>query len=343
MANFPDPRFYDTAAAISAADVAAMIAGTLSGDKGAMIARVSNVENAGCDSLIFVSRRSFLQDSLQSRAGVLLIADKFRDEVGEGSERTIIFCKSPRAGFARLASHLHSSRFEQQPPDSGIDPSVKIGEGCRISTGAIIAKNAIIGDGCVVGPFAVIGHGVELGAGCHIGSGAIISHALLGRNCHIRAGVVIGDSGFGFVPTEKGMQYVPQLGRVILGNEVDIGANSAVDRGALGDTRIGEGTKIDNLVQIAHNVSIGKNCAIAALCGISGSARIGDNVLFGGQAGVADHAGVGDNSIISGRAAVLGSLPGNGEFGGVPAKPLREWVREVVAIKKLAKENRQKK
>ncbi len=344
MAHFPDPRFYDTAAAISSADVAAMVGGTFSSnEQGPLIARVSNIENAGDDSLVFVSRRSFLTDSLKSQAGALLIADKFRDEIGEPDDKRIIFCASPRAGFATLAGHLHLSRFEQHPPDGGIDPSAEIGERCHISSGASIGANAVIGNDCVIGPFAVIGQGVELGDGCHIGSGAIISHAILGRQCRIRAGVVIGDSGFGFVPTEKGMQYVPQLGRVIIGDEVDIGANSAVDRGALGDTRIGQGTKIDNLVQIAHNVSIGKNCAIAALCGISGSAKIGDDVLFGGQAGVADHASVGSNSIVSGRSAVLDDLPGNGQFGGAPAKPLREWMREVIAVSRLAKENRQKK
>ena len=338
MAEFPDSRFYETAAAISLADAVAMVDGKLSGDdRGYPIARVSNIDNATPDSLVFVSRRSFLDASLQSRAGTLLIAEEFR------GDKTIVFCASPRAGFATLAEHLHKSRFEQNPPDSGIAPSAKIGERCHISSGASIGENAIIGDDCVIGPFAVIGQGVQLGAECHIGSGTIVSHGVLGRKCRIRAGVVMGDSGFGFVATEKGMQYVPQLGRVIIGDEVDIGANSAVDRGALGDTRIGQGTKIDNLVQIAHNVNIGKNCAIAALCGISGSARIGDNVMFGGQAGVADHASVGDNSIVSGRSAVIDDLPGDGQFGGAPAKPLREWMREVIAVTRLAKENRQKK
>jgi UDP-3-O-[3-hydroxymyristoyl] glucosamine N-acyltransferase len=182
-----------------------------------------------------------------------------------------------------------------------------------------------------------VGFRVSLGRDCYVGAGAALTHAIVGNDVIIHAGVRIGQDGFGFAMSPKGHSKIPQIGRVIIGDNVEIGANSTVDRGALSDTTIGEGTKIDNLVQIAHNVVIGRHCVIVAQSGIAGSAELGDFVVMGAQSGVVGHVKVGSGAQIAGMAHVKDDVEAGARMGGTPARPFKEWAREVAAIRQLAR------
>ncbi|WP_031553361.1 UDP-3-O-(3-hydroxymyristoyl)glucosamine N-acyltransferase [Parvularcula oceani] len=252
-------------------------------------------------------------------------------------EASLGLTDAPRAAFARLAGALHVSRMEAMPPAAGIDPQARIAPTAEIAPSAVICAGALVHDGAVVGPFALIGPGVVLGADVRIGSHASVTHAVLGAGCVLSAGVRIGEAGFGYTAGEEGPLAVPQLGRVILGERVEIGANSCVDRGTLGDTEIGSATKIDNLCQVAHNCRIGRNVLIASQTGISGSVTIGDGVMIGGQAGMADHIEIGEGAVVAAKAGLMRNVPAGERWGGIPARPAREWMKETAALSRLAK------
>ena len=201
---------------------------------------------------------------------------------------------------------------------------------------AIVDKGAQLGAGSIVAPNAVIGPNCQIGRGSYVGPGASIQAALIGDRVIIHAGARIGTDGFGFVPGRGGLEKVPQIGRVVIQDNVEIGANTTIDRGALGDTVIGDGTKIDNLVQIAHNVKIGRCCAIAAHCGISGTVTIGDFVMLGGRVGVGDHLTIGDGAQLAGNSGVMNNVPAGVRWGGFPAQSGKRWLREVSTLRKLA-------
>jgi UDP-3-O-[3-hydroxymyristoyl] glucosamine N-acyltransferase len=209
-------------------------------------------------------------------------------------------------------------------------------EGVFIAPGAVIGPGVRIGAGTEIGANAVIGPGVAIGRDGVIGANVTIGFALLGDRVRILAGAVIGEPGFGATAGAKGVIDVPQLGRVIIQDGVTIGANTCVDRGAFDDTVIGENTKIDNMVQIAHNVRIGRNCLMAAHTGISGSVVIGDGAAFGGRAGVADHVNIGDGAQIAAASGIFRDVPAKARWGGMPGQPLRQWMREVAWLSKSA-------
>jgi UDP-3-O-[3-hydroxymyristoyl] glucosamine N-acyltransferase len=206
-----------------------------------------------------------------------------------------------------------------------------------IEPGAVVGREAVIGAGTTIAAGAVVGFRVVVGSDCYIGAGATVTHAIVGNAVIIHPGVRIGQDGFGFAMGAKGHVKVPQIGRVIIGDDVEIGANSTVDRGALSDTIIGEGTKIDNLVQIAHNVIIGRHCVIVAQSGVAGSAELGDFVVMGAHSGVIGHVKVGNGAQIAGMAHVKNDVEPGARMGGTPARPFKEWAREVAAIKALGK------
>ncbi len=219
---------------------------------------------------------------------------------------------------------------------ASVDPSARLGAEVGVAAGAIVEADAELGDGCRIGADAVVGRRCILGPGCRIGPGASVAYALVGARTIVHAGARIGQDGFGFaLGVEHGK--VPQLGRVLVGDDVEIGANTTIDRGALGDTVVGSGTKIDNLVQIAHNVVIGEHCVIVAQSGIAGSAVLGHHVVLGGQAAVNGHVTIGPGARLAARAGVIGDLDGDADYGGTPAVPAREWRRQVVAIRRLGR------
>jgi UDP-3-O-[3-hydroxymyristoyl] glucosamine N-acyltransferase len=209
-----------------------------------------------------------------------------------------------------------------------------------VDPAAVIGAGAEVGCGTVIGAGAVIGAHVRIGRDCAIGARASIMHALVGDRVIIHPGCAIGQDGFGFVRGPRGAHKVPQVGRVIIQDDVEIGANSTIDRGAIRDTVIGEGTKIDNLVQIAHNVSIGRHCLLAAQVGISGSSTVEDGVIMGGQAGVADHLTIGAGAMLGAKAGVMRDVPPGTRWGGYPARPGKQWLREVATLERLARQSR---
>ncbi len=193
-----------------------------------------------------------------------------------------------------------------------------IGKGVRIDAGAVIGERVNIGDGCWIGANTVIGDGVEIGDGCRIGALCSISHAIIGKRALIHRGVHIGQDGFGFAPGPKGMIKVPQLGRVLIGNDVEIGSGTCIDRGAGPDTVIGNFCKIDNLVQIGHNVQMGKYVIITGQCGVSGSTQLGDGVMLGGQVGISGHVRIGERAKLAAQAGIMTDVPAGATYGGSP-------------------------
>jgi UDP-3-O-[3-hydroxymyristoyl] glucosamine N-acyltransferase len=210
----------------------------------------------------------------------------------------------------------------------------------RVEPGAVIGAGAEIGRGTVIAAGAVVAVRAAIGRDCFVGSHATVQHALIGNRVVIHAGARIGQDGFGFALGVRGHAKVPQIGRVIIQDDVEIGANTTIDRGGNRDTVIGEGTKIDNLVQIGHNAEIGRHCIIVAQVGIAGSTRIGDFVALGGQAGIAGHVDIGDGAQIGAQSGVHGNVPAGARYGGYPASPMKDWIREVAALRRLAKKPR---
>jgi UDP-3-O-[3-hydroxymyristoyl] glucosamine N-acyltransferase len=236
----------------------------------------------------------------------------------------------PQLAFARIGLLYYPPRRPEPSisADARIDPSAVIGAGARIDAGAIIGAGAEVGPGCHVGCHAVIGSGVVLGDDCAVGANSCISYAIIGARVRIATGVSIGGLGFGFVPTGNGRLRIPQLGRVVIENDVEIGANCAIDRGSTGDTVIGAGTVLDNLVHIAHNVRLGRHCVICGQVGIAGSTVVGDGVMMGGQVGISDHLHVGSGARIASKSGVIRDVKEGEAIGGYPAMPIREWHRQ---------------
>ena len=251
---------------------------------------------------------------------------------------------TPHRAFAKAVGVLYPSVLKPKASDSEatksgdlIHSTAEIAEGVIIEPGAIIGREAKIGPGTTVAAGAIVGYRVHMGSGCYIGPGASVTHTILGDRVTLHGGSRIGQDGFGYDTSAEGHFKIPQIGCVVIGDDVEIGANSTVDRGFLSDTSIGAGTKIDNLVQIAHNVVMGRHCIIVSQSGIAGSAHLGDFVIMGAHSGVVEHVKVGNGVLIAGMAHVKDDVPDGARMGGTPARPFKEWAREVAAVRKLAK------
>jgi UDP-3-O-[3-hydroxymyristoyl] glucosamine N-acyltransferase len=332
-----DPRFYDNRGPFALATMCAKagIPQPASTDGNVPVYDVAGLRQAGPDHLTFFDGRSEA-DFLATRAGWCLVPESFLPtEIPQGL--VLIPCHSPAAAFA-AAARLFYPDYESDivAQEHAVHPSARLAEGVVVAPGAAIGPGAEIGAGTRIGAGAVIGRGVCIGRNSVIGAQVMIGFAYLGDEALIQPGAKIGSSGFGFVSGPRGHIKIPQLGRVIIQDRVEFGANSTIDRGSLGDSVIGEGSKIDNLVLIGHNTVIGRHCIVAGQAGIAGSVVLGDFVVLGGMVGVADHVTIGDGARLAGLSGVTHSLDGGRDYGGIPARPVREWRREMIALKRLA-------
>jgi UDP-3-O-[3-hydroxymyristoyl] glucosamine N-acyltransferase len=342
------PFFFKRGAGLSLREIATLVGGEprAGADLDRRISAIAPLDRAGPSDLAFLESPKYAQQAATTVAGACLTTERFNDALP--GRIGVLTVREPYRAFVEVARALFpdslrpSSLFEAGAVASGahVHPSARLENGVTVDPAAVIGAGVEIGSGTVIGAGAIIGTNVRIGRDCAIGPNATIMHALIGDRVIIHPGCAIGQDGFGFVRGPRGAHKVPQVGRVIIQDDVEIGANSTIDRGAIRDTVIGEGTKIDNLVQIAHNVSIGRHCLFAAQVGISGSTTVEDGVIMGGKAGVADHLTVGAGAMLGAKAGVFTDVPPGGRWSGYPARPGKQWLREVVTLERLAGRSR---
>jgi UDP-3-O-[3-hydroxymyristoyl] glucosamine N-acyltransferase len=305
------------------------------------ITDIAPLDRAGPDDLIFFDKVKFAAELAETQADVCMTTQRLAARVPPNI--TVLQCDEPYRAFIAVARSLFpgsmqpSSLFEADGVAAGahVHPSARVENGVTIDPGAVIGPRAAIGARTVIAAGAVIGPDVRIGRDCTVGAGAAITQALIGDRVIIHSGVRIGQDGYGYVAGPNGQQKIPQLGRVIIQDDVEIGTNTTIDRGSIRDTVIGEGSKIDNLVQIGHNVLIGRHCLLAGQVGISGSVTIGDYAVLGGKVGIADHITIGEGAVFAAGSGVITDVAAGQRWGGYPAMPAREWMRGFVLLRRL--------
>jgi UDP-3-O-[3-hydroxymyristoyl] glucosamine N-acyltransferase len=335
-----DPRFYSRAGPF---DLAALLAatGTRAGQQPAGPARlfsgVAPLQRAGAAEVSFLDNRRYLPALRETRAGAVIVHPSLAGAVPAGS--IALLSEAPYAAWAKACALFHPLPPASPGihPSAVIDPTAQVDASAEIGPFVSIGAGARIGPRCRLGPGVAIGPGVEIGADCRLGAHVSVSHALIGARVVLHPGARIGQEGFGFAPTPAGFLSVPQLGRVLIEDDVDIGANTTIDRGSAQDTVIGTGSRLDNLVQIAHNVRVGRMCVIVAMVGISGSTTLDDFVMIGGQAGLTGHLHIGAHARIGAQAGVMADVPARAAVAGTPALPAREHWRMTAVLRRLAR------
>jgi len=331
-----DPRFYICRPEIALNDLLAQLnLPELDGALGDEIIKTpAALATSQANDICFLTDKRRAGALNTAKATACFVTEKLAHLVSE--KRIIpIVCDSPRAAFARAGLLFVTPRGADG--NALIHPSAKIAPTAQVHPTAIIGADVVIGEGTKVAPYAVIDRGVDIGKGSEIGSHCQISFSIIGKNCQIKTGAVLGGTGFGVASDAKGLVNIPHFGRVMIGDRVNIGSQSCIDRGQLGDTILSDDVKIDNLVQIAHNVQIGKGTMMAGLVGISGSCVIGENCQLGGRVGLADHVVIGDGAILTASSGVAQNVPAGEIWGGTPALPFREHMRIFAATRKLAR------
>jgi UDP-3-O-[3-hydroxymyristoyl] glucosamine N-acyltransferase len=333
-----DNRFFTRAGPFPLGDIAHHIGAEMPNRSpaGFLVRDVAALEDAVSGDVSMFSAAQFAEAFAHTNASAVITDRKLGAHEHNGA--MLLYVLNPRLAFAQVGHLFYppARPVEGVRTNSPIDPTATIGVGTQIDSGAVIGAYAKIGERCLIGSNVVIGPGVAIGDDCVIGPNCAISHALIGSRVGFDSNVTIGSAGFSFVPSSTGLLRVPQLGRVIIEDDVQFGANCAVDRGAIGDTVIGTGTMFDNLVHIAHNVKIGHHCLIAGQVGIAGSSVIGPGVMMGGQVGISDHLTIGAGARIAAQSGVTRDVKPGEAVGGYPAVPVRQWHRQTIALKKLA-------
>ena len=335
----PDPRFFTVAGPFTLQKLAA-IAGAEIGpgsDPGAVFTDVAPLDAAGPTDVSFLDNKKYVGAFEASRAGACLVHPDLLSRAPRGM--ALLVTPRPYFGYALVAQAFYPLPVPRAgiAPGAIVDPTAEIGEGTEIAAGAVVGAGARIGARCRVSANAVVGDRVEIGDDTTIGACSSLSHCLIGNRVMIYPGVRIGTDGFGFAMDPKGFVRVPQLGRVIIEDDVEVGSNSTIDRGAGPDTVIGRGSMIDNLVQIGHNVTMGPGCVIVAQAGVSGSTRLEHHVVLAGQAGIAGHLKIGAGARIAAQAGVMRDVPAGTEVGGSPAVSMKQWLRQVAMLGNLTR------
>jgi UDP-3-O-[3-hydroxymyristoyl] glucosamine N-acyltransferase len=334
-----DPRFHPYAGPQTLAAVAAAAGGTAAGgDPQQRFDGVASLSEAGPGQVSYLAERRYLDALRATNAGAVLVPPAHAAAVPSGA--VAVVTEAAQLGFARVAALFHPP----PAPEAGIHPTAVVGDGATIGEGtevgafAVIGESARIGRGCAIHPHAVVGPGVEVGDNCRLHAHSSVSHALLGRGVVLHPGARVGQEGFSFVPDAQGrFETMPQLGRVVLGDGVEIGANACVDRGALGDTVLGPGTRLDNLVQVGHNVRTGRGCILVAQSGVSGSTILGDFVTVAAQAGLTGHLRIGSKARVGAQAGVMNDVPAGTDVLGSPAWPARQAWRAFAHLRRIGR------
>jgi UDP-3-O-[3-hydroxymyristoyl] glucosamine N-acyltransferase len=313
-----DPRFFVRSSPITLEKLASLAGASMSNaiSSAVSLEDVAALDQATAHQVSFLDNPKYLGQYEQSKAGACFVREKYAARAPK--TMALLITETPYTAYALAAQYFYP--FSAKP---GVSPH------------AHIATSATIGNNCSIAPGVVIGDGCVIGDNCVIGANSTISHAIIGSRVIIHRGVHIGQDGFGFAPGPRGILKVPQLGRVMIGDDVEIGSGSCIDRGAGPDTVIEDGCKIDNLVQIGHNVQLGKMVVIAAGCGIAGSTKIGDGTMLAGQVGIAGHLTIGRGVKIAGQAGVVTDVPDGMVYGGSPAVPIKDWHRQTALLAKL--------
>jgi UDP-3-O-[3-hydroxymyristoyl] glucosamine N-acyltransferase len=328
-------------------DLAEKLGCRLLGDNSITVVTVSSLQSAKSDSLVFVDDAQHLDAALRSSAAAVIAGDFAAGAFAPGTAKPLLISAQPRLVFARAAKLLRTPRLNRVIHPSAVVPaSARIGQNVAVGPRAILGEQVKIGNETTVGSGSVIGDDVVIGSHCRLDANVTIyPGTTLGDRVIVQAGAVLGSAGFGYVRDSQTGRYeqFPQVGRLVIEDDVEIGANSTVDRGALDETRIGRGTKIDNLVHVGHNVHIGQDVVIAAQTGLSGSAVVEDNVIIGGQVGIADHVRIEEGAILGAQSGIPTKkvIRGKGVvFWGTPARPIREYLKELAFVSRSAKKQR---
>lgn len=337
-----EPNFFATPATVSLRDIADWAEAEIHrGDETLEITGVAPLEEAGSGLLVFFDNPIYLDQLRATTAAACMVTKKHKDKVPEGV--AVLVCADAYRSWAKVLARLYPDAMVPKEPGpatvsdrAAIDPDACLEENVTVEAGVVIGAGAEIGAGTVIRANTVIGQGVKIGRDCVIGPNCTVQHTVLGNHVYFHPGVCCGQDGFGYAMGPQGHLKVPQVGRVIIQDDVEVGANTTIDRGANRDTIIGEGTKIDNQVQIGHNVVIGRHCVLVSQVGLSGSCTLEDFVAIGGQTGVRGHVTIGMGAQVAAVSVVSDSLPAGGRYGGTPAKPVKQWFREVAAVRKLA-------
>ncbi len=313
-------------------EIAALVNGEVLGDSCPAIAGVTNIEDAGPDDITFAVP-PHLEKAAASQAAAVIIPHDIASY-----PKPAIRVANPRIAFTKVLEFFTPPAIVER----GVHPSAILGKGVRLGDNvavmacAVVADNAVIGDNTIIYPQTFIGEGATVGNDSVLYSGVTVyAGCRLGARTIVHSGAVIGSDGFGFVTIDGRHHKVPQVGNVVIEDDVEIGANAAIDRATTGSTVVRRGTKIDNLVHLAHNVTVGENCFLVAFTGIAGSTKIGNNVIFAGQSGSVGHITIGDNCVFVGRAGAASDVPPNSFFAGFPARPHKEWLRAEAAVRRL--------